>query len=108
MAEPPVTCPLSRRQVIDRYFLEHRAKLLDLAAFLDRVDRAKREDNGEPDDFRLATMRDAIAILLDGESERARRVLELMSDPTSQPIEKAGGKGATGAWPGYFQLTPGV
>ncbi len=29
---------LSPDEVVDQYFLEHRAKLLDLAAFLDRVD----------------------------------------------------------------------
>ena len=32
---------LTKGQVLDRYFLEHRAKLIDIAAFLDRVDRAE-------------------------------------------------------------------
>lgn len=88
---------MTRTQVADRYFLEHRAKLLDIAAFLDRLDRAAGDG---PDDFRVAALRRAIAILDDGRGERARRVLELLSDPTTEPIEKAPGKGASGAYPG--------
>ena len=34
------TCPLTSQQVVDFYFMEHRAKLLDIAAFLDRLERA--------------------------------------------------------------------
>ncbi|NBC10295.1 MAG: hypothetical protein GVY24_00985 [Planctomycetes bacterium] len=85
---------MTRPQVIDRYFLEHRAKLLDLAAYLDRLDRAGSSD----EDFREAALRDAIAILIDGKPDRARRVLESLSDPTTDPIEKAPGKGACGAY----------
>ena len=41
MNNKPGSCPMSRSAVIDAYFLEHRAKLIDLAAFLDRVDRER-------------------------------------------------------------------
>jgi hypothetical protein len=95
---------MSRAGVIDAYFLEHRAKLLDLAAFLDRVERT----GGEPgaaaspaDDYRLAAFRRALLILSDGRPERARRVQEAMSDPTLEPLASAAGlKGAFGAWAG--------
>jgi hypothetical protein len=93
------TCPLNQTQVTDQYFLEHRAKLLDLAAFLDRVERAIPDGRQGTEDFRLRALRHAMAILLDGKPERARRVLEAMSDPTVEPIAKAPGKGAAGAWP---------
>ncbi len=107
MPQPPTpTCPLTRRQAVDRYILEHRAKVHDVAAYLDRVDRAAADGGGE--DHRLVALRDAVAVLIDGKGERARRVLELLSDPTSQPIDKAGGKGASGAWPEYATLAPGV
>ena len=96
--EPP-PLPLSRSEVVDRYFLEHRAKVLDIAAFLDRVDRAKG-DAGE-DDFRVRSLRASIAILLDGEGDRTKRVLDLLSDPSDTPIAKAPMKGATGAWDGF-------
>lgn len=89
--------PLDRAGVVDRYYLEHRAKLIDIAAFLDRLDRAAGEG---PDDFRVAAFRQAMEILSDGQGERARRVLEFLSDPTTEPAPKAGMKGAMGAYPG--------
>ncbi|MHB1158211.1 MAG: hypothetical protein ACYC26_15405 [Phycisphaerales bacterium] len=93
------SCPMARSKVIDTYFIEHRAKVLDVAAFLDRVDRS--QPDGAPgsvdDDVRLIAMRDAIALLIDGQGDRARRILDLLSDTTSEPIAKAPGKGAMGA-----------
>jgi hypothetical protein len=95
------TCPLSRKQVIDLYFMEHRAKLIDLAAFLDRVERGRGDDDPR-DDFRIRQLLGAVAILTDGQGERARRVLDTFSDPTTQPLESAAGlKGASGAWAGH-------
>jgi hypothetical protein len=41
----------------------------------------------------------AVALLLDGKPERARRVLELWSDRSSEPIDRAPMKGALGAMP---------
>ncbi len=86
--------PLSKRAVVDRYFLEHRAKVIDLAAFLDRIDRATGEG---ADDYRAAALRACCEVLLDGKPERVRRVLELLSDHSMEPIAKAPMKGATGA-----------
>ena len=91
------TCPMTRAAVVDAYFMEHRAKLIDLAAFLDRVDRAR--EGGGGDDFRMRALRDAFAILSEREPGRAARILDLFSDPTAEPIDRAPGKGAAGAWP---------
>lgn len=105
MSMPEPTCPMSRCDLVERYFMEHRAKLVDIAAFLDRVDRAAEPD--EPEDFRLAAFRRAIAILQDESPQRARRVLEFLSDPTDDPIPSAAGlKGAFGAYPGQPALQP--
>jgi hypothetical protein len=41
--------------------------------------------------------RGAIALLLDGQPQRTRRMLELLSDPSTTPIAAAHVKGATGA-----------
>ena len=90
-SSPP---PIAKRAVIDRYFLEHRAKVIDIAAFLDRIDRAQGEGT---DDFRRTALEACCAILTDGKPDRARRVLELLSDHTTEPIAKAPMKGATGA-----------
>jgi hypothetical protein len=49
----------------------------------------------------LRSLREALRLLVDGKPERAQRVLELFSDHTEEPIEKAPMKGATGAWEGF-------
>ena len=93
------SCPMSYTDVVNTYYLEHRAKLIDIAAFLDRLERA---DGGaaDNDDFRVAALRDAIAILSDGDGERAKRVLDLLSDPSVElPQSAEGTKGALGAPP---------
>ncbi len=84
---------MTRQQVLDLYFLEARSQLIEVAAFLDRVDRGTGEA-----DFRLAAFRDAMRHLADGEPQRARNVLLALSDPTTEPVAKAPGKGAAGAW----------
>lgn len=91
--------PIDRTAVVDRYFIEHRAKLLDLAAYLDRVERASPRGGSSGSDFRHDAFVRALGILTDGRPERARRVLELFSDPSTEPIAKAPMKGATGAHP---------
>jgi len=96
----PPNCPLTREQVIDRYFLEHRAKLIDIAALLDRIDRAAPAAPGPSAatvDYRIDALQRALDVLRDGDGERARRVLELFSDPTADPIAAATAKGAAGA-----------
>ncbi len=95
MTTPALTNPMTRDQIIDRDFLTHRAKLLDIAAYLDRLDRSGPSN----EDFRDLALRDAIAILTDGQPDRARRILESLSDPTTTPIDQAPGKGASGAYP---------
>ncbi|MFW6058736.1 MAG: hypothetical protein ACODAQ_01055 [Phycisphaeraceae bacterium] len=90
------TCPLSREQVIDRYFLEHRQKVIDIAAFLDRIDRAA--PTGAATDPRLTALHRAMDILRDDQPERARRILETLSDPTIDPADSADALGpAVGA-----------
>ena len=86
---------MTRQQVLDLYFMENRAKLIDLAAFLDRVDRATGDA-----DFRLDAFKLALHELSGDQPERAKKVLLSLSDPSVEPIDKAPGKGAVGAWPG--------
>lgn len=86
---------MNRQQVLDLYFMEARAKLIDLAAFLDRVERA----DGVAD-FRHQALLNAMTELQKTGTERAKGVLLALSDPTTEPIAAAPGKGATGAWPG--------
>jgi hypothetical protein len=90
---------MTRPQVLDLYFMDARCKLIELAAFLDRVDRASGEA-----DFRLQAFRDAMRHLADGQPGRAESVLRALSDPTTEPVAQAAGKGAIGAWPGTKTL----
>ena len=89
MGDDSKRCPLTVEQVVDHYFLEHRAKLIDIAAFLDRIDRAA----GDDDDFRLAAFRRALALLGDGRGERARAT----RPPSSSPFAGARRRGSKAA-----------
>ena len=96
MSEISFTCPQTREQVLQLYFLEHRAKLLDVAAFLDRLDRA--QPGAGSADFREAAFRNAAQILTDGQSQRTARILSLLSDDSTELPQSAHGmKGASGA-----------
>lgn len=79
--------------MVDHGFIAVRAKLIEVAAFLDRVERHQVAD-----DFRCAALRHAAALLVDGRPERARRILEQLSDPTTEPEVVSSGKAALGAW----------
>jgi hypothetical protein len=87
---------MDRSRIVDLYFAEARSKLIDLAAFLDRVERSEGVD-----DFRTKSLRAALRELSSAEPEKARRILLALSDPTEDPVAKAGAKSASGAWPGF-------
>jgi hypothetical protein len=86
---------MTRQQLLDLYFLDARAKLIDIAAFLDRLERASGEA-----DFRLSAFTGALEQLRGSGARRAEQVLLKLSDPTTTPVPKAAIKGACGAWPG--------
>ena len=85
---------MTRQQVLDLYFMDARCKLIDLAAFMDRLDRASGTE-----DFRMTEFRKALREL-DAKADRAEKVLLALSDPTSEPIPAATTKAACGAYPG--------
>lgn len=70
--------PLPAARALDQYFLEARARLLDLAAILDRIDRGS-DPAAAATDPRLARIRQAIEVLLKGEGDRAAQVQQLFS-----------------------------
>ncbi len=83
----------AQRAVVDHSFVPVRAKLIEVAAFLDRVERYDAAG-----DFRCVALRQAAKILIDGKPARARRILEELSDPTTKPDAITSGKAALGAW----------
>jgi hypothetical protein len=71
-------------EVLNRDFLETRGKILELAAALDRIDRAPSRAVDRPPDRRLAQLRQAIEALLEpgpGRSETVQRLFSLEYDP---------------------------
>ena len=73
----------TRADVLNRDFLETRARVLELAAALDRLDSASRADH-EPPDGRVSQLRQAIEALLEpgpGRAETVQRLFSLEYDP---------------------------
>ncbi|MCH8045565.1 MAG: hypothetical protein IID44_17785 [Planctomycetes bacterium] len=68
--------PLDAPEVLDREFLLVRAKLLEIAASLDRIGRAEGQVEG---DRRLQLIHDALDVLRQGESDRAEQIQMICS-----------------------------
>ena len=85
---------LSKQELLDLQFIEARHRLIDLAAFLDRIDR-----HPGASDYRIEALKSALPVLLEDRPDRARAILEAFSDPTTEPIPKATVQGAFGAPP---------
>jgi hypothetical protein len=91
----PDWTPPNTVNLVDLGFMDSRSKLIDLAAFLDRVQRA-----GQESDFRVQALKNAIQLLSLNEPKRAQEVLLSFSDPSIEPLEKATMQGAIGAFRG--------
>jgi hypothetical protein len=70
--------PLTATAALDSSFLEARAKLLELAAILDRIGRGAGA-NGVADDLRLEKVHLALDVLRDREGGRAERIQQVFS-----------------------------
>ena len=97
-----IASPKTGRELVDEYFIENRTRLLEIAAFLDRLDRTDRTLVDH--DFRVRAFREALALVsaapIDGERPvtRVERIQMLMSDPTTEPLEALDMKSARGAY----------
>jgi hypothetical protein len=78
--------------LVDLQFIDARSRLIDVAAFLDRMER-----HGEADDYRVVEFKRAMLEVIKDEPGRARRVLEALSDHSIEPIPAATIQGAFGA-----------
>jgi hypothetical protein len=95
MKTQPPGCPLTGTQVVDEYFIENRTRLLEIAAFLDRLDRVDPDRAAQ--DFRMQVFRDAVDAL-GTPGDRLNRIQLLLSDPTIEPLERLDRKSALGAF----------
>ncbi len=71
-----MSIPLDATEVLEREFLGVRARLLEVAATLDRIDRAAGHVERDP---RLELIRQALDILSRPEGERAEQIQLLFS-----------------------------
>ena len=69
---------LARPQILDRELLGIRAKLIELAATLDRIDRG---EGSLADDPRMEKIRRSLQVLLAPSPGRAEQVLSIFSLP---------------------------
>ncbi len=81
-----------KKEILDADFAAARAGVLDVAAFLDRVERG----DGEAD-FRYRALLDVLPLLSKPGAGRARAVLEALSYQSTDIPETAGTKAACGA-----------
>lgn len=99
------TSPLSPKELVDEYFIENRTKLLEIAAFLDRVDRA--DASYAAGDFRMKALAESLAALAGG--DRMDRIQHILSDPRTTPLDALDRKSALGAydrWSGGAEAQP--
>lgn len=84
--------PTPAYSAVDQSFIDARARVLDVAAFLDRVQRY-----GQDGDFRVAALKAALTELSSPTVGRTERILLALSDPSLEVIPVATTQGALGA-----------
>ena len=99
MQPPVIASPKTGRGLVDEYFIENRTRVLEIAAFLDRLDRADASLGDR--DFRVRAVRVALAVLADdaaSDQTRVERIQMIFSDPTTEPLAALDQKSARGAY----------
>jgi len=86
--------PLGARELVDEFFIENRTRLLEIAAFLDRLDRVDRGSL----DFRIRAFDEALKILSGSSKNRVNEIQMLLSDPVTKPLDELDRKSALGAY----------
>ena len=96
MTPPAIPSPKTGRELIDEYFIETRHRVIEIAAYLDRLDRVG--DPSTESDYRSRALREALAVLCDGSYPRVDRIQMIFSDPTTEPRAALDQKAAKGAF----------
>ena len=89
----------SATELLDLYFIEYRSRLLDLAAFFDRIDRYDGTEQAQAD-YRYKSLLEMLELISCGQN-RVKNILVCLSDPTLAAIADGKAKAkASGAWRG--------
>lgn len=76
-----IPIPQDAQETLDQEFLTTRAKLLEVAATLDRIERG---EGSVDDDLRMRQLREALGLLADGGGDYAERFQMVFSLPYSE------------------------
>ena len=71
-------CPMSATELLDRYYLDMRCHVLELASAFDRIERAHDADKAI-NDMRYKRLMESFDILRQNGTERTRTFLEKLS-----------------------------
>ena len=82
----------TKQELLDLQFIEIRHKLIEVGAFLDRIERHEGEA-----DYRLKAMEEALPLLQQSGAGRAEAILNALSDHSTDMPETADFQGAFGA-----------
>lgn len=85
---------MTKPEIVDRFFIENRTRLIELAAYLDRIDRAPGP--AVDADFRVRALRRGLERLL-VPGDRAAAILMLLSDLDLTLLDTLDQKSADGA-----------
>ena len=89
--------PLHASEIMQKYFIENRSRLLDLAAYLDRIQRAESSTSAFEDE-RIQCLLRGVAELLRSSSDRVDRIQNIFSDQNFTALDGANlDKSAAGA-----------
>jgi hypothetical protein len=94
---------LTSEQLTDEYFVENRNRVVEIAAFLDRLDRADVSGQSVLD-FRLRALAEALNVLAGPAGSRLLRIQEILSDPTTEPRPALDRKSARGAYDRWSEV----
>lgn len=94
--------PMKAIDILDLYFIENRSRLLDIASFLDRIDRYDGAEEARTD-YRYQAFAKIIELLREPGGGRTKAIQVALSDPTTAPLDSALGLKAWGAWNGESQ-----
>ena len=91
-----IPSPRTGTGLIDEYFIENRTRLLEVAAYLDRLDRTGEVEVDT--DYRMRAFREALEVLCSSDAGRVQRIQMIFSDPTTEPRDALDQKAANGAY----------
>lgn len=93
--------PLQAKEALEKYFLDNRARMLEIASFLDRIDRYSGSSEAK-EDFRYKSLLNALKVILETDKERTKKIQLLFSDHSVDPVKDIADPKAYGAWKESF------